>query len=621
MRSCVRTATRIAVVLGVVMVHPAQVFPQDLQGRITIAATNVSELQSRGGGALVDRMVRDRELVVRVAYNDRLLPDHSHETLSQYYENVPVYGGELMIHRTRGVAVSILGSIYEGIDLQTSPTLSAEQAGEIIERVSGSTLGPDPPTLTISPMLFRGYALTYMVTTSSAMTYVLDAHDGHIRLEYSEKRTQTSSCRPGVSNCAVGVGVGVLGDQKKVSTTEAGGVFEARDSFRPAEILTLDLRGNGGSYDRLSGDDGISPGFLPSDLASDGDNSWTDSQVVDAHVHVGWITDYLARQHGYNGIDNRNGRIFTLVNLPTDVAEANAFYSPPPTGPEGNGFMAFGEFEDGVPLTALDIVGHEVTHGVTRFRPAGNLVRFNIVGRFASDGCTPDATIPVIRSGEVLTVLPADFNFEGTGASFVCDSGRFAEVANVAGAVGEGFGDLVGTSAEFFFDHATTPDYVIGEDLPGHDPVRSLEDPASMTDCFIFASGSIFLDQPCPDHFSRRAEVPLVEFPDGSVFYWGGIVFDFGGEHINSTIFSHAFYLAIEGGTNRTSGVAVQGVGGANRQQIEEVFFNALIDEIPSSPSWFDAAVAILQTAINRFGNTSATTIAVAQALVAVGLL
>ena len=398
MRSFARTLTRIAVVLGIVMVYPAQVFPQDLQGRVTVAAATVSELQS--WGALVDRMVRDRELVVRVAYNDRLLPDHSHEALSQYYENVPVYGGELMIHKARGVAVSILGSLYRGIELGTTPTLSAQQAGEIIERVSGSTVGPDLPTLTIFPMLFRGYALTYMATLSNATTYVLDAHDGHIRLQYSENRNQTSSCRPGASRCAVGVGVGVLGDQKKISTTAAGGAFETRDSLRPVEILTLDVRRNSGTFNRLSGDDGASLGFLPSDVASDGDNDWTDSQVVDAHVHIGWITDYLFRQHGYNGIDNMDGRIFALVNLPDDVANSNAFFSYPPSGPEGTGYMAYGEFDDGVPLTTLDVVGHEVTHGLTFFRPAGNLIRFNFDGQVGSGGCTPGAVIPVVRGGD-----------------------------------------------------------------------------------------------------------------------------------------------------------------------------------------------------------------------------
>ncbi len=44
-----------------------------------------------------------------------------------------------------------------------------------------------------------------------------------------------------------------------------------------------------------------------------------------------------------------------------------------------------------------------------------------------------------------------------------------------------------------------------------------------------------------------------------------------GDPHYNSTIASHAFYLAIEGGTNRTSGRSVQGVGAANRDQIEKI--------------------------------------------------
>src|SRR5258708_18281891 len=35
-----------------------------------------------------------------------------------------------------------------------------------------------------------------------------------------------------------------------------------------------------------------------------------------------------------------------------------------------------------------------------------------------------------------------------------------------------------------------------------------------------------------------------------------------------STIVTHAFYLAIEGGTNRTSGLTVAGEGAANREQI-----------------------------------------------------
>ena len=451
---------------------------------------------------------------------------------------------------------------------------------------------------------------------------MLDAHDGHIRLEYSEIWTQTSTCRSGAANCAVGVGVGALGDQKKVSTTLAGGSFEARDSLRPAEYVTLDLGSNQTAFDRLSGDTGANPGFLPNDIARDGDNNWTDSQVVDVHAHVGWVNDYLFRQHNYTGIDNQDIRFFSFVNLLTGTASSNAFFSPPPSGPEGSGFMAYGEFPDGRALTALDVVGHEISHAITFFKPSGNLVRFNFIGAFRSGGCVPDGEIPIISNGVEIIRLPADFALEGSGAQFLCSTdGRYAEVANVAGAVGEGFGDLIAASVEFFFPNANTPDYAVGEDLLGVGPIRSLANPASESDCLRFVDGALWVDQSCPDHCAVRSEVPLIMFPDGSVFYWGGPTTDVGGEHINSTIFSHAFFLAIEGGTNRTSGLSVQGVGAANRGQIEEVFFNALIDAIPNNPSWAEVASAILQTAVLRFGVASPVTAAVAGALTAVGLL
>ena len=90
---------------------------------------------------------------------------------------------------------------------------------------------------------------------------------------------------------------------------------------------------------------------------------------------------------------------------------------------------------------------------------------------------------------------------------------------------------------------------------------------------------------------------------------------------MNSTIISHAFYLAVEGGRNRTSGLAVQGVGAANRSQVEQAFFDALVNRLPTSPSLFQAAEAVVQAAQSRFGSSSATTTAVTQAFRAVGLL
>jgi Zn-dependent metalloprotease len=61
------------------------------------------------------------------------------------------------------------------------------------------------------------------------------------------------------------------------------------------------------------------------------------------------------------------------------------------------------------------------------------------------------------------------------------------------------------------------------------------------------------------------------------------------------TIVDHAFYLAIEGGTNRTSGLAVQGVGATNR-------------------------AATIQAARDLYGVNSAAERAVTQAWTAVGV-
>jgi Zn-dependent metalloprotease len=90
--------------------------------------------------------------------------------------------------------------------------------------------------------------------------------------------------------------------------------------------------------------------------------------------------------------------------------------------------------------------------------------------------------------------------------------------------------------------------------------------------------------------------------------------------HINSGIPNHVFYLAIEGGTNRTSGLAVQGVGAANREQIEKVFYRAFVFLLPSNATFSTARAATIQAARDLYGATSAPVTAVTQAWTAVGV-
>ena len=67
--------------------------------------------------------------------------------------------------------------------------------------------------------------------------------------------------------------------------------------------------------------------------------------------------------------------------------------------------------------------------------------------------------------------------------------------------------------------------------------------------------------------------------------------------HTNSLIVSHAYYLAIEGGTNRTSGVTVQGVGRARMVEMTEVFYRAFTNVLSSSATFSQARAATIQVA------------------------
>jgi bacillolysin len=142
----------------------------------------------------------------------------------------------------------------------------------------------------------------------------------------------------------------------------------------------------------------------------------------------------------------------------------------------------------------------------------------------------------------------------------------------------------------------TTPaNYVLGEEValpfqPGSVAgIRSMSNPASFGH---------------PDHYSRR--------------YTG--TEDGGGVHFNSGIVNHAFYLAIEGGTNRISGLGVTGVGGANREQIERIFYRAFTQFLPSSATFAIARQATLRAATDLYGGASPAYRAVEQAWTAVGV-
>ena len=90
--------------------------------------------------------------------------------------------------------------------------------------------------------------------------------------------------------------------------------------------------------------------------------------------------------------------------------------------------------------------------------------------------------------------------------------------------------------------------------------------------------------------------------------------------HINSGIANHAFYLAIEGGTNRTSGLAVQGVGGGEPRADREGLLPRVHADAAGERDFSVARAATIQSARDLYGASSPAERAVTQAWTAVGV-
>jgi bacillolysin len=505
-----------------------------------VAVSDAAELAP--WAARLQQMADAGQIGLARGHDDVLVPGRRHLRFSQIHAGVPVWGGELVVQTAGQDLVSVFGTLYDGIALDASPTLSTRDAEQIARSQGGVPFGREgQPELVVLPLDDGRYVLTYKVRVKrpgfDLRLLFLDAKTGSVVLDLADLK----------SDAAVGVGTGVLGDRKKVSANSSGGQFLADDELRPPRIATFDFHGD---LNHLFATEDL----FDQDLARDADNTWDDGANVDAHTYAGYTYDYYYKRFGRRGLDNADlairsvthpvnrSDIFSYPSSIIGMFYLNAFYA-------GDGIMIYGE---GLPegytdleghrwnyvSGALDIVAHELTHGVTDF------------------------TSRLIYRNE-------------------------------SGALNESFSDMMGVAVEFFFQAPGSgplqADYLLGEDVITPGGIRSMAKPASYGD---------------PDHYSLRR---LGSEDNGFV-------------HTNSGIPNQAYYLAIEGGTNRVSGVHVTGVGGANRDHIERVFYRAFTEMLPSSASFSTARAATIQAARDLDGVGSSTEAAVRQAWTAVGV-
>jgi thermolysin len=508
-------------------------------------------------GQRIQAMERTGGLRLRSSVEDTMLEGRVHDRFDQYAGEARIFGAQLVRQRSAAGVESVFGNVFpENLGISTTPTLSAQDAFARVVAIAGR-----------EPIASR---LPELV--------VLPREDGTFRLTWlSRVRTSNDMVALFVDaktgeevwrytlihrQSAVGTGTGVLGDRKKLSVRQASSVFLADDALRPPTLITYDLKGN---YSRvLQILDGIT-NPAQSDIATDTDNTWTDGANVDAHAYIGFTYDYYFQRFGRRGLDGNNRAIRAIVH----PAPREDPLSLPDFIIDNFLLNAFWCGECGQPGQGYMVFGEGLP---TRFTLGGQNFNYFAAG----------FDVVAHELSHAVTEFTSSLIYQ-----------------NESGALNESFSDIMGTGAEYYVrstGRSDRPaDYLIGEDIvtparPGAlTGIRSMSDPRSFGD---------------PDHYAIRYTGPE----------------DNGGVHINSGISNHAFFLAIEGGTNRTSGLAVTGVGGGNREQIERIFYRGFTSYLTPNATFAQARQATLRAASELFGDSSAAFRAVQQAWTAVGV-
>jgi Zn-dependent metalloprotease len=292
-----------------------------------------------------------------------------HVRMDRTYRGLRVIGGDLVVHSRAGFMKGVSQTLAKPINLGVTPKLSADSAitaagvhfGTAFESVPSASLVVFAARA--NPRL--AYDVLYVGTkkdgTPTRMHYYVDALTGRILDKEDAVHTGTlPGDRYGTGNpptspvttSTTGTGnslfAGIVPQYTQWNATRR--VYEMKDP----------TRGNTHISDMGNGYRGTGT------LVVDGDNKWGNgtqfdraSAAVDAAYGLAQTWDYYKNTFGRYGI--RGDGIGALGAVHYSLNYANAFWS------NDDFTMAFGD-GDGTtirPLVAIDIVGHEMSHGVT----------------------------------------------------------------------------------------------------------------------------------------------------------------------------------------------------------------------------------------------------------------
>jgi Zn-dependent metalloprotease len=297
-----------------------------------------------------------------------------HYRYQHYYQDIPVEGSQWVLHEKNNLVYQLTGKVVKGLNLSTSPLISAKDALQLTLKESSGThfawenegLEKDLQTIKNNPSATyfpipeliiydtkhsfkaENYKLVYKISLFviepkmyNEIIY-LDAQTGKV-LKKIKKNSSVNKEVPAVTR---------YNGIKRITV----------DSLAPnLYMLRSNSRGLGnGIYTKNMNNEGSIFQYSTENATDFFENDTIfDSDVVANSAHYGaeMTYDYYLYKHGRNSYDDQGTQLMSYVHMGQNMQ--NAFWN--------GSAMFYGDGVNNYPFTFLSVCGHEITHGVTQY--------------------------------------------------------------------------------------------------------------------------------------------------------------------------------------------------------------------------------------------------------------
>ncbi|MBT4482530.1 MAG: peptidase M4 family protein, partial [Candidatus Latescibacteria bacterium] len=284
--------------------------------------------------------------------------EKKHIMFAQMYRGVPVWGNRVVVHlESSGRPYAVNGRYSptpagldvndirvnenNAVDKAIKDLLTVTEIRELDDFIKTicSYDGPSAEIVILPETESRLGILAWHVfirpNLKDQWNYFIDVKTGDIIEKYNDTDYQspiTAAARD------------ALGEERTFMVAEHEEMFYMADL--EAAIYTYDAKG-----EVINRDSQVS-------IVSSLDNTWADSIAVSAHSNARVVFDYYLENHNRRGLDGKSIDLPVVIHYSVDGSTLNnAFWS--------GRYIAFG---DALPFAAaLDVVAHELTHGVVEY--------------------------------------------------------------------------------------------------------------------------------------------------------------------------------------------------------------------------------------------------------------